>query len=371
MQTFQVDGPLFIIKIGEFKMLNEGTSVFGNRFFTNQDLEKRFIATLALNKNKIYLSGINPAWFQHERENLLKIKEALANGLPPPIFDGEIIKDPSNSINHLKELYEKRCYADPAFKFIDNLKSETISLKDALTELNNKFSEIKAPKKTIKLTTIDDVFPIIYEKLKAHHEKIKLCPDYIPGIRTGLSSLDEALGGYLRGLIVLAAEPGCGKTTWCLIAALIVAAQGIPVIFISFEESLEKLATFVLCGKEGLGKKDFWEGREDPESLKSILERYKNELKNIFFVNALSAKVGVEEIESLAQEAMKKAGTDKAFIVIDYLQNMTSRNSTSNTGEYRLQIGNFLYSLKDLSERISSPIFVISSQNRAGQDKSE
>lgn len=57
---------------------------------------------------------------------------------------------------------------------------------------------------------------------------------YIP---TGFTALDNALGGGMvqSGLYVLAARPGCGKTTMGLQIAEKVAASGVPVLFISLE----------------------------------------------------------------------------------------------------------------------------------------
>ena len=60
-----------------------------------------------------------------------------------------------------------------------------------------------------------------------------------PFVPTGYNVLDNALGGGMvpEGLYILAARPGCGKTTLGLQIADKVAATGVPTLFVSLEMS--------------------------------------------------------------------------------------------------------------------------------------
>lgn len=67
---------------------------------------------------------------------------------------------------------------------------------------------------------------------------------YSPFVSTGYRRLDSVLQGGLiqEGMCVLAARPGCGKTTFALNIALKVLQKGKRVLFVSLEMSREQIA---------------------------------------------------------------------------------------------------------------------------------
>lgn len=62
-------------------------------------------------------------------------------------------------------------------------------------------------------------------------------PELLRGTPTGSSKLDQLMGGWRPGVIVVTGESGHGKTTWCTWATLVQARQGFPAMITSFEQS--------------------------------------------------------------------------------------------------------------------------------------
>jgi DNA repair protein RadA/Sms len=68
--------------------------------------------------------------------------------------------------------------------------------------------------------------------------------DGAPRAQTGLDGLDRVLGGGLvaGSLLLVAGEPGVGKSTLLLQVAAALAADGAPVVYVTAEESAEQVA---------------------------------------------------------------------------------------------------------------------------------
>jgi DNA repair protein RadA/Sms len=86
--------------------------------------------------------------------------------------------------------------------------------------------------------------PLLPEE--AHPEALCDVPEEGGGTRlsTGLAEFDRVLGGgaYAGSVILLGGEPGIGKSTLILQAAMNMAAEGIPVLYATGEESASQVA---------------------------------------------------------------------------------------------------------------------------------
>jgi len=184
------------------------------------------------------------------------------------------------------------------------------------------------------------------------------------GIPTGIPKLDKLLGGIQPGLHLLAAEPGAGKTTLACNIAADAAMQGYPVIFVTFEETPERLALKVICGLAGLNQKIYVEGIADPGRVAQAIATYAPSLQTFKIVEG-TARLTVLMLKAkvLAALAHHKAG--RALIIIDYLQRWAASRREFN--DFRHIVGALVAELRELATRLDSPVLAISSQNRQGQ----
>jgi replicative DNA helicase len=85
------------------------------------------------------------------------------------------------------------------------------------------------------------------------------------GIPSGLRDLDEVTGGFRSGqLIVVAARPGMGKTSFACQLASAAAASGHRVRFHSLEMTAEEIRNVMIAQKSGIPARSIVAGRMDP-----------------------------------------------------------------------------------------------------------
>jgi replicative DNA helicase len=172
------------------------------------------------------------------------------------------------------------------------------------------------------------------------------------------------LGGLQTGIHLLAGEPGQGKTSFVLQIAGNVSREGIPVLFVSFEESLKRLALKAVCQIAGLESKKFMDGYGEPGELKRAIMEFGEVLSGIYLIMG-NSKLTITGIKSKALQMMTKRKVDKCLIIVDYLQRWASSRRDYN--DFRHVVGGLVADLREVSNRLESPVLVISSQNRQGQ----
>lgn len=176
---------------------------------------------------------------------------------------------------------------------------------------------------------------------------------YVP---TGYNALDNALGGGMvpEGLYILAARPGCGKTTLGLQIAERVASAGIPVLFISLEMSNLQLTARRLADETGIpAQRILLHSLTDEEHAEIAAAMEKLAARPLFFNRVRRATVG--SIGILSRQ-VKNCG----LIVLDYL------------GLLQYEAGKSLYervtltsnALKRLACSLGIPILCLAQLNR-------
>lgn len=186
---------------------------------------------------------------------------------------------------------------------------------------------------------------------------------------TGLSRLDEALGGFLQpGLHVLQAAPGAGKTTFALQAAstcqfpsLIVSAE-MPTIELFRRLIARETQTF-------LGK--LKSGELGPREVERLAITTAERLPQVAIMDALRAFASPETIRDAAAALRERLGAAHCLIVIDSLH-VWARSSRSPmsapVSEYDA-LNAALVGAADIAADIACPVLLVAHRNRAGQEK--
>jgi replicative DNA helicase len=192
-------------------------------------------------------------------------------------------------------------------------------------------------------------------------------------INTGFSQLDLYLEGLTPGLYLLGAESSLGKTTFVLQFVDYMALSGHSILFFSLEMSRFEL----IC--RSLSRIAFTENKEkatqkhiqyntDPETTAQALAYYKENIApNIEIVEGdfkltVNGENGIKEI---INSYIKITGKTP-FVVIDYLQVLQPNDPRNLTKE---AIDKNLTELKRMSRDLFTPVFVISSLNRANYSR--
>lgn len=189
--------------------------------------------------------------------------------------------------------------------------------------------------------------------------------DYL-GISTGFSYLDHLLTGLSRSdLLILAARPGMGKTSFALNLAMNVAKEDIPVAIFSLEMTKEQLAARILSAEARVDSHIFRTGvqqQQDWEDITGITEVLGP--RPVYMDD--SAGITVPEMKSKIRRVNNRRASDGqkklGLIVIDYLQLMSSGRRNENRVQ---EVSEITRSLKIMAKDLQAPIVVLSQLSRS------
>ena len=156
--------------------------------------------------------------------------------------------------------------------------------------------------------------------------------DKYKGIPTGFRLLDTVLTGLGRGdLVILAARPGMGKTSFALnIATRVAMQQKVPVAIFSLEMTKEQLTNRILSAEAGIDSQAFRTGAlraEDWEYLALATEKLHDAPIYMDDTSGITITEMKAKIRRVNQDPTRP---NVGLIVIDYLQLMHADGRTDN-----------------------------------------
>jgi len=205
---------------------------------------------------------------------------------------------------------------------------------------------------------IKDILVDTFNRLDELHQN----KGSIRGIPTGFPDLDYKLGGLQKSdLVILAARPSVGKTTFALdIARQVAVNVKIPIGVFSLEMSKEQLADRLLCAEASVSLWKMRTGKlEDDEDFSRIGEAMGKLSDAPIFIED-SGFVNVMQIRTKARRL--KMEHDLGLIIVDYLQLMEGHAGEENRVQEISQISR---ALKSLARELNIPILALSQLSRA------
>ncbi len=211
---------------------------------------------------------------------------------------------------------------------------------------------------TSEMVKIDKVIPEVMTKL----DELSNDKSSLRGIKTGFRGLDHLLNGlHNSDLMILAARPAVGKTSFAMNIVESVALQGYSCAVFSLEMGKDQLVQRMLCSVAGVSMENAMKGKMNrTEWLKMAKARETLSNAKIFIDD--SAMIRPRELISKCRRLKNKFGLD--LVMVDYIQLMTpdkSRNSDSRQNE----ISEISRSLKILAKEINVPVLALSQLSRA------
>ncbi|MDI6791049.1 MAG: DnaB-like helicase C-terminal domain-containing protein [Thermodesulfobacteriota bacterium] len=300
------------------------------------------------------------------------IAAAVEAEKPIPPFDNlkEVspAPDPSTAAKELANLYQKRHLAQMVQVLADKLRGES-KAEELIAQTESELTQIQTAIREMRsgqAMSVADLLPEVLKEMASRQEAVKETGTAAVGLPTGIKTLDMMLGGLQTGLHILSAEPGEGKTSLALQFAAKVAEQA-PALFVSFEEPLNRLVLKSVCQPANLEMKRFFDGYGDLAQLNTAIATYGSRLRALYLIEG-SSRLTVPQLKAKALQIAARHKTNQCFVIIDYLQQWAS--SRREFSEFRHVVGALVTELRDIANRLNSPILVISSQNRGGQGSS-
>ena len=235
---------------------------------------------------------------------------------------------------------------------------------DTLDAAEQKIFAVRRGQSAQDMVPISRVLPDVLERLGEMTES----QDHMPGLSSGFSAVDAKITGLNKSdLLLLAARPGMGKTSFALNIALNVARSSRKTVAIfSLEMSAEQLVTRILSGE-------------------ALVENYRLRTGNLretdwqkiasaaSVLNQLDIRVDDNPMLSAADMNAKCRRLDNlGLVVIDYLQLMTSAGDKSNRGENRQQVvSDISRMMKIMAKELNVPVICLSQLSRANEKRDD
>ena len=257
----------------------------------------------------------------------------------------------------------------------DNLSSETLNTKDQSAEKIIEGTE-KSLFDLAERGSFSQSFLKFNQALDQTIEMATLAMKNdkgIVGVPTGLTDLDEKLGGLHKSdLVILAGRPSMGKTALATNIAYH-AAQKImrdeeksSVAFFSLEMSSEQLSTRILSEQARIRSDDIRRGKVTEEEINRYIETSRNIYNLPLFIDETPA-ITIATLSNRARRIKRLFGV--SLIVVDYIQLMRS-NSNKNEGRVQ-EISEITQGLKALAKELSVPILALSQLSRAVEQRDD
>lgn len=187
----------------------------------------------------------------------------------------------------------------------------------------------------------------------------------VVGVPTGFQDLDQLTGGFQQSdLIIVAARPGVGKTSFSLGLAHNAALHGKTVAIFNMEMPAEQLVQRLLAMETGIDSHRLRLGHINDEEGESISRAFGKLAELQIFIDDTPG-IGLMELRSKARRLQAERGLD--FVQIDYLQLMQGSRRNDNRVQ---EVSEISRGLKGLARELNVPVLAMAQLSRSVESRS-
>ena len=211
-----------------------------------------------------------------------------------------------------------------------------------------------------------DVVKEAFTEIEALYQK----DEQITGVPSGFIDLDDMTAGWQPSdLIVVAARPGMGKTSFTLNMAAHAAIQrNIPSAFFSLEMSNVQLAIRMLCSEARINQSNLRKGSMTEQEWARLIKAAGTLSEAPIY---LDDTPGLPIMEFRSKARRLKAEHDIEIIFVDYLQLMTGTQHSRSSGSREQEISEISRNLKGVAKELEIPIIALAQLNRGVEQRSD
>ncbi len=241
--------------------------------------------------------------------------------------------------------------------FDDNLRVE-----EALDSAEQIVFRISDQRSTNEATHIAPVLKETWSQL----ETLLGGQKFITGVPTNFSELDNVTQGLQSGeLIILAARPSVGKTSFALNLARNAAVLGKkPVAIFSLEMSKESLVQRLLCSEAHVDSFLLKTGQADAAAFSRIAQAMDRLTQAELWIDDTPA-LSISAMRSRARRMRAQHGI--ALVIVDYLQLMHGGRQESRVQE----VSDISSGLKSIAKELQIPIVALSQLSRESERRTD
>lgn len=346
--------------------------VLGSAFLDNK-LVSGYIGKLVEddfydNRNKMIYRAMVNLYNQNQKIELITVVEELKR-LGVNIDDEyrvyllDIIDSvPSTAITNLYvNIVEEKSIERKLLKDMQNISDDILSSRldfnGILDKTEDKLLNLIKKRRTSQIMAIDKASNVVYEQIQKYTEN----KSELTGLNTGYSNLNKVTLGFQKGdLMILAARPSVGKSTYAINLALQVSkVNNAHVALFSLEMSVEQLMMRMFSYQAEIELSKIRSGNLSSDEM-LLLGLAKQDLAKLHIYFDEDSSSNIADIRAKCRQLKNEGKLD--FIIIDYLQLITSNSSRGNRQE---EVSMISRSLKVLARDLGVPILALSQLSRS------
>jgi replicative DNA helicase len=198
-------------------------------------------------------------------------------------------------------------------------------------------------------------------------DQLSQSKDVVTGLATGFVDLDEMTSGLQKGdLVIVAARPAMGKTSFCLnIAQHVSMRVGETVGLFSLEMSKEQLALRLLCADARIDAHRLRTGKLNEKDWARLAKAYTDLSQSKLYIDDSAT---ISPLEMRAKCRRLKAEFGLGLVIVDYLQLITSGGRVENRQQ---ELSAISRSMKGLAKELGVPVIALSQLSRAPEARTD
>lgn len=261
----------------------------------------------------------------------------------------------------LQEKYTERRLAEVARDLLRRIADGTDSAETLLEATEQRLFDIRGGRDTKGLVEIRQVMVDTYKHLGDISGPDR---DKFVGAKTGYPTLDAITGGMNNSdLVILAARPGMGKTSFALnLATNVAKSTEKNVVIYSLEMGLQQLVSRMLSTHALVDSYKLRTGRLAPDEW-GRLAASADVLSDMTIYLSEASGITVQQMKAQLRH-LKNLG----MVVIDYLQLMDAPLKTDNRV---LVISDITRNLKLMAKELNIPVLLLSQLNRGVESRTD
>ncbi|MFN3947719.1 MAG: replicative DNA helicase, partial [Aquificaceae bacterium] len=288
-----------------------------------------------------------------------RIDLSLIYSLVDEAATGSLLEE---AIRNVKEKSGLRQLMDISLRILKGIKEEP-DLTNLLEFLNTKLIEISEKQIISQYWHIRDVAKAVIDTVERYRKQEKL----ITGKATGFLELDTLTTGFHPSdLIIVAARPGMGKSSFMLSMALHMAfVEKIPVAIYSLEMSKEQLVMRALSMLSGVPLQNIRRGFVNEEDMSKLIASALDLSKCEVYIDD-TPNLSTTDLRVKTRKLKKEKGVEVVFV--DYLQLIRPATRRSSRQE---EVAEISRNLKALAKELSIPVVSLAQLSRQVEHRSD
>ena len=217
--------------------------------------------------------------------------------------------------------------------------------------------------------TAEDYKPlsVLIEPTIDEMEAIESRGGTLAGVPTGFAELDELTNGLHPGqMVIVAARPAVGKSTLALDFARSAAIKHkLTTAFFSLEMSQTEIVMRLLSAEAQVALNHIRNGKMTEDDWARVVQKTVQVSEAPLFIDD-SPNLTMMEIRAKARRLKQRH--DLKFVIIDYMQLMTSGKKAENR---QVEVSEFSRQIKLLAKELQIPVLALSQLNRGSEQRTD